>query len=274
MSGILYICPTPLGNLQDITLRALAVLKDVDLIVAEDTRHSRKLLNHFNIEKPLISYHQHSPPSRGREIMRQLQEGKNVAMISDCGTPAISDPGRELIASIIDAGITLRPLPGPSAVVTALSASGFPLARFSFFGFLPRKGLAKAVKEIARIEHPVVLYESPRRVEKLLAILAQTMPQRQLMMARELTKMHEQLLRGTVEELAEHTDWQQVARGEFTIVLGPWQLPQQVPDEAELAERLENLLDGGMSVRDACRQLSNDTGASRRRLYALANKKK
>src|SRR5690554_1631835 len=231
VSGILYICPTPLGNLKDITLRALEVLREVDLIVAEDTRHSRKLLNHFNIEKPIISYHQHSPSSREREIERQLREGKDVALISDCGTPAISDPGRELVASLIEAGITVRPLPGASAAVTALSASGFPLARFSFFGFLPRKGMAKAAEEIARVDHPVVLYESPRRVEKMMKIMAKIMPRRQAIMARELTKIHEELIRGTVEELAEYTDWEQVARGEFTIVLGPWQTPQHKPDE-------------------------------------------
>lgn len=275
MAGILYICPTPLGNLEDITLRVLRVLAEVDLIAAEDTRHSRKLLNHYDIDKPVVSYHQHSSPSRERDIISQLLQGRNVALVSDSGTPGISDPGQSLVAASIQAGIDVQPLPGASAAITALAASGFPLARFTFYGFLPRKGRAKIVREIAQISHPVVLYESPYRVEKLFNILAKTMPQRPALAARELTKVHEQLLRGTVNELAKQTDWQSVARGEFTIILGPWQKPSsKQPNDAELSARLDQLLDQGMSVKDACHQISDATGVSRRRLYAIANQKK
>lgn len=274
MTATLYVCPTPLGNLEDITLRVLRILKEADMVAAEDTRRSSKLMSHYQIKTPLISYHQHSAPSRSKEILDMLIQGKTVALISDSGTPGISDPGQHLVSAAVEAGIDVQSLPGPNAAVTALAASGFPLAGFTFFGFLPRKSLARAVGEIAAITHPVVIYESPYRVEKTIKILAEAMPARQVLVAREISKMHEEYLRGTLAEIAANAEWSSLAKGEFTLVLGPWQLAEPTkPDPEELMRQLGQLKDQGMSVRDACRELSELTGVPRREIYALANKK-
>ncbi len=274
MAATLYICPTPLGNLEDITLRVLRVLKEADVVAAEDTRRSSKLMNYYQIKTPLISYHQHSNEARSEEIVEMLLAGKVVALVSDSGTPGISDPGQALVVAAVEAGIDVQSLPGPNAAVTALAASGFPLAGFTFLGFLPRKGLSKVVDELASISHPVVFYESPYRIEKTIKTLAEAMPLRQVLLGRELTKMHEEYLRGTLQEVSCQTDWHSRAKGEFTLVLGPWEPARpERPSKEQLEKQLENLVHSGLSVRDACRELSQMTGVSRREIYALANKK-
>ncbi|MTI96823.1 MAG: 16S rRNA (cytidine(1402)-2'-O)-methyltransferase [Firmicutes bacterium] len=269
----LYICPTPLGNLEDITLRTLRVLRSVDIIAAEDTRHSRKLLEHFNISKPLVSYHQHSSSAQTEKLVARIAAGESVALISDAGTPGISDPGQSLIAMCIESGINVESLPGPSAVITALAAAGFPLAAFTFLGFLPRKG-REAVNMIAEIAHPVVVYESPKRVKKLLERLDAKMPERPLLIARELTKLHQEYIRGTVRSVLADTDWDRVSRGEFTIVLGPWQPEVPEQDEGAIDAELAAVLATGVSVRDGVQIVSSRLGVSKNLVYDIATKKK
>ena len=272
--GKLFICPTPLGNLEDITLRAIRVLSEVDLIAAEDTRHTRKLLARYNIETSITSYHQHSSLGQQQRIIREILEGKTVALVSDAGTPGISDPGQQLILACVASGIEVDPLPGPCAAVTALSGSGFPMASFTYQGFLPRKGLSQAVADLASIEHPVVMYESPRRVAKLLEALALHMPDREVLLARELTKVHQQLLRGKPGELLETVITDNLQRGEFTIVLAPWHQEVAKPGVEELQAMVEANLAKGMSPRDAVAMVSASTGTNKREIYKMANKKK
>lgn len=217
----LYLVPTPIGNLEDITLRAIRILKEVDLILAEDTRTSRVLLNHLGIEKRLFSHHQHNEHQSTPEVIRMIQAGQSVALISDAGTPAVSDPGFLLVREALKEGIEVECLPGPTAFVPALVISGLPCDRFHFEGFLPvKKGRQTRLKELAELELTIVLYESPHRILKTLEQLAEFLdPDRPASVSRELTKMFEETRRGTLRDLAAHfavTD----ARGEMVIVVG------------------------------------------------------
>lgn len=212
----LYIVATPIGNLSDITGRALDVLKSVDLIACEDTRESLKLLNHFEIKKPLISYHQHSKIQKIEQIIDTLKEGKNIALISDAGTPGISDPGQVLIKEAYKAKIKVIPIPGPSAMIVALSVSGFDTDSFSFYGFLPhKKGRQTKLKEIAGERKTTVLYESPYRIKKLLKELQEFCGDREIFVARELTKKFEETYRGKISEIEAKVK----EKGEFVVVL-------------------------------------------------------
>jgi 16S rRNA (cytidine1402-2'-O)-methyltransferase len=273
IKGKLYICPSPIGNLEDITFRVVRVLREADLVAAEDTRHTRKLLTHYEIHTPVTSFHQHSSPGQTEKLLSTILTGKNIALISDAGTPAISDPGQTLIKACIDQGIEVDPLPGPCAAITALSASGFPLASFTFKGFLPRKGTDKAVSTLAAVEHPVVLYESPRRISALLSTLNKHMPQREIMLARELTKLHQQLLRGKPGDLLAIVETGNLERGEYTVVLGPGQ-GKVAPGESDVLTLAEKFLREDMSVRDAAERISGETGLPRREVYQLLIKKK
>ena len=273
IKGKLYICPSPIGNLEDFTFRAVRVLKEADLIAAEDTRHTRKLLAHYEIRTPVTSFHQHSSPKQTEKLVSAMLAGKNIALISDAGTPAISDPGQVLIKACIDQGIEVDPLPGPCAAVTALSASGFPLASFTFKGFLPRKGLDNAVAALAAVQHPVVLYESPRRIVALLGAFGKHMPDREIMLARELTKVHQQLLRGRAEDLLAQVEAENLERGEYTVVLGPGQ-ERFTPAERDVLTLAQQFLGEGMSVRDAADKISGETGVPRREIYQLLIQKK
>lgn len=268
----MYICPTPLGNLEDITLRVLRILKESHLIAAEDTRHTRKLLSYYEIHTPVTSYHQHSSRHQVDRLVAQILEGKSVALVSDAGTPGISDPGQVLISACLDRDIEVDPLPGPCAAVTAISASGFPLAAFTFLGFLPRKGMGKSVIALAKYEHPAVLYESPRRIVKLLESINEHMPEREVLLARELTKRYQQLIRGKPKLLAEILKNENLERGEFTVVLGPWRNSDS-PD-ADYDEMAEQLLGSGMAVKEASIKMSQDTGIPRREAYNLLVHKK
>ena len=273
INGKLYICPTPLGNLEDITLRVVRVLGEADLIAAEDTRHSKKLLAHYEIHTPVISFHQHSTLAQVDKLVAMMIEGKRIALISDAGTPAISDPGQRLVQACIEKGVEIDPLPGPCAAITALSASGFPLAAFTYKGFLPRRGLDKAILALKAIEHPVVLYESPRRIVSLLSCLNQHMPQRELLLARELSKLHQQLLRGKPAWLLELVQAEDLERGEYTIVLGPGQ-ENPVQQDVDVADLITAYLNQGLSPRDAAEKINAEMGISRREVYKLLNKKK
>lgn len=215
----LYIVPTPVGNLEDITLRALRILKEADTILAEDTRQTKKLLHHFGIQKRLIAYHKFNEHKSAETIVSLIQSGNSLALVSDGGTPGISDPGHILIAAAIKAGITIECLPGPTAFVPALINSGFPTDEFVFIGFLPhKKGRQTKLKEIAAEERTQILYESPFRVVKLLEELKQYIGERGISASREISKMFEETLRGTAEELLQHFT-QKEPRGEFVIIL-------------------------------------------------------
>lgn len=219
--GTLYICGTPIGNLEDITARALRVLREVDLVAAEDTRRTRKLLAHYGIGTRMISYHEHNEFSRTPEILEILESGRDVALVSDAGMPGISDPGRYLIEHALSAGIPVAPVPGPSAVLAALVVSGFPADEFTFAGFLPRKGRQRreALERLAVENRVVVLYESPHRLARTLSDLHGVIGgDRRVAVARELTKVHEEVVRGTLTEVLALFDTREV-KGEITVVI-------------------------------------------------------
>ncbi len=220
-NGALYIVATPIGNLKDITLRALETLKSVDFIACEDTRVTLKLLNHYNIKKPLISFHQHSRLQKFDLIVNKLKEGKNIALVTDAGTPGISDPGSILIAKLLNCHIAIVPIPGPSALTTLVSIAGVNMQKFIFLGFPPhKKGREKFFKEVAEAKYPVVYYESPHRVVKNLELLADFNPGKNVIIGRELTKMFEEILRGSTEFAAKSIVQKKAQiKGEFTIIV-------------------------------------------------------
>ncbi len=232
--GKLYLVPTPIGNLEDITFRAIRILKEADLILAEDTRKSAPLLKHFNIHQKVFSHHQHNEHQSANEIIRFLNEGKNVALISDAGTPAISDPGFYLVREAIKNGLQVECLPGPTAFVPALVNSGFPTDRFCFEGFLPlKKGRQTRYKTLASEERTIILYESPHRLLKTLdEILNYFGTERQISISRELTKMFEETVRGTVTEVKTYFETHPI-KGEFVICVGPATSKSFLPTGAE-----------------------------------------
>ncbi|MBU1567648.1 MAG: 16S rRNA (cytidine(1402)-2'-O)-methyltransferase [Proteobacteria bacterium] len=268
--GTLYIVPTPIGNLEDITLRALRILKEVDLIAAEDTRHTRNLLTHFGITTPLISYYREKEAERSEEIILRLQEGKNIALVSDAGTPAISDPGAVVVRQIHDLGLTVVPLPGASALTTALSGSGVTSEGFLFLGFLPAKSgqRRKALAAVAACEYPVVFYESPHRIDTFLADALEILGERQAFWARELTKNFEDLQSGTLSDLLAKSN-EGRNRGEFVVVICPGR------KEEVKGQTLEELIlwyrdNSDLSLKDVSRQLASDLGISRSQIYQQA----
>ena len=218
MSGILYLVATPIGNLEDITLRAIRILKEVDVVVAEDTRQSLKLLNHLEISKPMISFHRHSTEDRANEIIKKLKTGENIALISDAGTPVISDPGGEIVEIALKENIKIVPVPGPCALITALIASGIDAKEFCFLGFLPlnKKMRKEKLREINISKKTIILYEAPHKVITTLQDLKDVTQKRKIVLARELTKIHEEYIEGTAEELIEKIN---NPKGEFVIVI-------------------------------------------------------
>jgi 16S rRNA (cytidine1402-2'-O)-methyltransferase len=270
-TGSLYVVSTPIGNMQDITLRAIHVLRSVDLILAEDTRHSRNLLVHHGIPTRMMSYHEHNEARATESALTRLREGKDVALISDAGTPLLSDPGARLVHDAAEAGIPVVPVPGPSALLAALVSSGIASDRFTFFGFLARKGREReeALGELSGLRHTAVLYESPNRVFATLDELQRRGGgARRAVVARELTKQFEEVRRGTVAELAAYYDGSS-PRGEVVIVLEG--MTSQPLDEDELRSRARSLRDSGLSARDVAAALVRDDGASRNLAYRLAH---
>ncbi|HEX6797600.1 MAG TPA: 16S rRNA (cytidine(1402)-2'-O)-methyltransferase [Ktedonobacterales bacterium] len=278
--GTLYLVATPIGNLEDITLRALRVLREAPLIAAEDTRHTRKLLAHFGISTPTISYHQHSPQARREQVLAALAAG-DVALVTDAGTPALSDPGQELVRGALAAGYPVVPLPGPAAAISALVASGLPTDAFTFLGFLPRKSAARrAVLERFRTTpETLVLYEAPHRLSATLADLRGVLGDREIAVARELTKLHEEWLRGPVSRIEEHYAGEAEPRGEYTLVVAgaapgsERAAPAAGSDvaRAEAArERLRVLLAEGLGTREAAARVARELGLTRREVYRLA----
>ena len=220
--GRLYLMATPIGNLEDITVRALRLLGEADLIACEDTRHTAKLLNHYGIHKPTLSYHQHNEASRADELLKRLEQGLQIVLVSDAGTPVISDPGHRLVSLCLQRQIPVIPVPGPSAVIAALAASGLPAEEFLFVGFLPSRPTArrKVLQNLAKETHTLALYEAPHRLVDTLSDALECLGRRQAVIAREITKVHEEFLRGDLAELLVRVQ-QQPVRGEMTILIGP-----------------------------------------------------
>ena len=260
MSGRLLVVPTPIGNLEDITLRALSALRDADVIACEDTRRTRVLLDRFGVSAPLVSYHEHNEEGRARELVTRMQSGEVVALVSDAGMPLVSDPGFVLVREVVAAGLAVEVLPGPSAVLTALVASGLPSARWRFVGFLPRR--ASELQSALDSPDTVVAFESPKRLAKSLAAID---PEREVAVCRELTKVHEEVVRGTAGELAaRYSD--APPRGEIVLVVGPANDGDEgVPAEALAAFR--DLVAAGAKRRAAASVVARLTGASANELY-------
>ncbi|NLT19476.1 MAG: 16S rRNA (cytidine(1402)-2'-O)-methyltransferase [Syntrophomonadaceae bacterium] len=269
MPGKLYICGTPIGNMEDVTIRLLKTLRKVDIIACEDTRHTIKLLNRYHIKKPLISYHQHSDQHKENYLIELLVSGKNVALVTDAGMPGISDPGTQLIKSVIQADIEIEIIPGPSAVIAALTLSGMDTDNFVFMGFLPVKAGQRrtALQELEQESKTIVFYEAPHRLQNLLQNIIEVMGSgRQIAIARELTKIHEQVFRGTVEEAREYFQQNQ-PRGELTIVLAGKVAEIRPASLDEIAVEVQQLIDSGMNKKEALKQKAREYGISKSVLY-------
>lgn len=274
MAGKLYLCATPIGNLDDITLRVLNTLKEVDLIAAEDTRHSIKLLNHFDIKTPMTSYHEYNKVEKARYLVDKLKEGTNIALITDAGTPGISDPGEELVKQCYEAGIELTSLPGPAACITALTISGMATRRFSFEAFLPpdKKEKQRILEELKQETRTMILYEAPHRLVRTLEELMEALGDRNITICRELTKKYEEGWQTTLSEAASFYQ-ENEARGEFVLVLegrSAQALAEEKAREWEqmsLPEHLEFYLNQGMEKKEAMKQMAKDRGCTKREIY-------
>lgn len=268
--GTLYLCATPIGNLEDMTYRAVRVLREVAAVAAEDTRHTRKLLNHFDIRTPLISYHEHNKAERGPELISRLLAGENLAIVSDAGLPGISDPGSDLVSQAIDAGIAVSPVPGPNAALSALVCSGLDTRTFLFAGFLPKtaKRRREVLAGLAKEPHTLLFYEAPHRIEATLAELAEHFGDRPAVAGRELTKKFEEFVRGTLRSLVEH--FKEIPpRGEFTLVVGgaTGEVPETAMDPLSPVEAVAALVAGGMAKKEAIRRVATERGLPRREVY-------
>jgi len=263
----LAICATPIGNLEDVTLRVLRELREADLVLCEDTRHTRRLLERHRIKATLRSYHEHNEAQRTAEVLPLLDAGKRVALVSDAGLPGISDPGVRLVAAALEASVPVTVLPGPSAVETALVASGFGTDRFQFLGYLPRgAGQRRALwEELARWEHAAVGFESPQRLPAVLASLAEVLPERPVAVCRELTKRFEEVVRGSAAELAQR--FAGAVKGEITVVIGPAEGRAPVDEGGAAADAVAELVAAGAPRRSAAEVVSRLTGVPRNRLY-------
>lgn len=266
-AGTLYVVATPIGNLEDLTFRAVRVLREVDLIACEDTRQTRKLLDHFEIAKPAVSYHEHNEQARSAELLAFLLAGKTVALVSDAGTPLIADPGYRLVAKARDAGVAVVPLPGACAAIAALSASGLPTDSFLFYGFLPARSgqRRKTLESFQAIDMSLVLYEAPHRILETLEDIQAVLGQRRVMLARELTKIHEEFLRGTPAELLPMLRRREVIRGEFTVIIA--RAEAAPPETTTIEEAVEELLRSGVPRMQALKEVARRRGLSKRDVY-------
>jgi 16S rRNA (cytidine1402-2'-O)-methyltransferase len=261
----LVVCATPIGNLEDVTLRVLAELRAADVVLCEDTRHTRGLLERHGIEARLLSYHEHNEASRTSELLPRLQAGERIALVSDAGMPGVSDPGARIVRAALDAGVEVTVLPGPSAVETALVASGLVGERYQFVGFLPRgaKALAELWEELGAWRWPAVAFESPQRLPATLRSLAVADPARHVAVCRELTKRFEEIVRGTAVEVAER--FAEPPKGEITLVVGP--AAARTVDEAAALAAVAELVEAGLPRKRAAELVAKLTGAARNRLY-------
>jgi 16S rRNA (cytidine1402-2'-O)-methyltransferase len=274
MAGKLYLVPTPIGNLKDITLRALEVLQSVDLIAAEDTRQSLKLLNHFNIKKTLISYHQHNEQGKSENIIEQIKEGKTIALISDAGTPGISDPGSVIVSKCIEQNIGFEVLPGATAITTALVYSGLDTTKFIFRGFLPRenKDRKPIINDLVNRSETLILYEAPHRLLYTLEFLYENMGNRKISMCRELTKLYEEIIRLPLMEAIEYYK-ENSPRGEYVLVIEG--KSKEAIDKAEKAkwdtltieEHIEKYMSEGINKKDSMKKVAKDRSMSKSEIY-------
>jgi 16S rRNA (cytidine1402-2'-O)-methyltransferase len=267
--GTLYLVATPIGNLEDITFRAVRVLQEVDLIACEDTRQTRKLLDRYDIRKPTISYHEHNEATRSRELIERICGGASVALVSDAGVPLISDPGYRLVQVAIEKGVPVQAIPGPSALLTALSASGLPSNAFHFAGFLPSKpGQRRSALEALKDEQAtLIFYEAPHRILDTLEAIEEVLGERPVVVARELTKIHEEFLRGPVAEVRAALAARDAIRGEITLLVGS---APAVAEEGPLEEAVDACVRGGMSRMDAIKAVARRRGLSKREVYRAA----
>lgn len=271
MAGCLYLCATPIGNLEDITLRALRIMREVDVLVAEDSRRTRNLLTHYGITTPLApSLYQGTEEERTRRILDLLREGKDVALVSDAGTPLISDPGFPLVLACIREGIPVVPIPGPSAVLAALVASGLPADRFLFAGYPPRKLSAREewLSELMEYGCTVVIFEAPTRLLATLGMLSELDPSREVVVARELTKVHEEFVRGKAEDVFRELRNRANIKGEIVILLGPKPKAKvSCPASSEVRDLYEKLIASGLSPKEARKEVAQQLGIPRRVVY-------
>ena len=275
MTGTLYLCATPIGNLEDMTFRAVRILKEVDVVAAEDTRHTRKLLTHFDIHTPLISYHEHNKLGRGPELIERLLAGEDIACVSDAGMPGISDPGSHLAMLAIEAGITVTPVPGANAGLSALIASGLDTTEFHFIGFLSKqkKNRLETLARIKPIQGTLIFYESPHRLKDTLGELLTTLGNRNIVAARELTKKFEEFRRGTIEELIAYYK-EEAPRGEFTLIVdGASEEEAQIVEETinmTVEQELIMLMENGTEKKEAIRQVAKRRNMPKRDVYQIA----
>lgn len=274
MAGKLYLCATPIGNLEDMTFRVLETLKHVDLIAAEDTRNSLKLLTHFEIHTPMTSYHEYNKVEKAKTLIRQMQEGKEIALITDAGTPAISDPGEVLVAMCQQEGITVTSLPGPAACITALTLSGLPTRRFCFEGFLPfdAKDKKDVLKDLQEESRTIIIYEAPHHLKKTLKELYDILGERRISICRELTKRFESVLPTTLSEAVAKYETEE-PRGEYVLVIEGKSFAAMKKEQEEsfqeipIEEHMKKYEDQGMDRKEAMKQVANDRGISKREVY-------
>ena len=270
MQGKLYLVATPIGNLEDITLRALKTLKEVDIIAAEDTRHTLQLLNHFEISKPLISYHRHNEEVKTKELINLLLEGKNIALVSDAGTPVISDPGEEVVKTAIKNNIEIIPIPGACALITALISSGIDSKEFTFIGFLPlnKKLRKEKLEEIEKSTKTLILYEAPHKIKATLEDLSKITEERQIVLARELTKIHEEFIKGTAKELQEKLE---NIKGEFVIVIEANKNEQnnekEILNNLTLEEHYKIYEEQGLDKKEIIKKIAKDRNVPKNEIY-------
>jgi 16S rRNA (cytidine1402-2'-O)-methyltransferase len=268
--GMLYVVATPIGNLEDITHRALRILREADLIACEDTRQTRKLLDHYQISTPTLSYHEHNEAARAEELVHKLEDGVTIAQVSDAGMPGISDPGYRLIKLAIDRGITVAPIPGPSALIAALVGSALPTDAFEFHGFLPAKRGQRrtALEAFRRVGHAIVVYEAPHRIRETLEDIAAVLgPERPVALARELTKIHEEFIRGTASEVLSQVQSREL-KGEITLVIGAGGSRPQAAEAKPVAARLRELMrEQNLDEKAALKVLAKERGLAKSELY-------
>lgn len=274
MAGTLYLCATPIGNLEDMTFRVIRILKEVDLIAAEDTRNSIKLLNHFEIQTPMTSYHEYNKYDKGRVLVEKLQSGMDIALITDAGTPGISDPGEELVKMCYEAGIHVTALPGPAACITALTISGLPTRRFAFEAFLPsdKKEREEILKELETETRTIILYEAPHRLVRTLDLLLERLGNRKITVCRELTKKHETAFVSTLEEALSYYE-SHAPKGECVLVLegkSREELQNETRrqwEEMSIEEHMDHYMKQGMDKKSAMKAVAKDRGVQKREIY-------
>ena len=280
MSGTLYLCATPIGNLEDITFRVINTLKEVDLIAAEDTRHSIKLLNHFEIKTKMTSYHEYNRVEKAKVLVKQLQEGKNIALITDAGTPGISDPGEELVRQCHEAGITVTALPGACALINALIISGQPTRRFAFEAFLPydKKERTQILENLRNETRTIIIYEAPHHLKKTLKECREYLGNRNMTVCKELTKRYEQKRKSTLDDMIAYYE-ENEPRGEYVLIFEGKSLQelkeekQQEWNQFTVQEHMEHYLEKGMDKKSAMKQVAKDRGVSKRDIYQELLKK-